>query len=46
MRKFYRVVAELDQSGHFRFTKTNAYSGNNGAGRQSRNDRNFTHLQL
>jgi hypothetical protein len=26
----YRVVAELDQSGHFRFTKTNAYSGNNG----------------
>jgi hypothetical protein len=27
---FYRVVAELDASGHFRFTKTNAYSGNNG----------------
>jgi hypothetical protein len=27
---FYRVVAELDQHGHFRFTKTNAYSGNNG----------------
>ena len=26
----YRVVAELDQSGQFRFTKTNAYSGNNG----------------
>jgi len=26
----YRVVAELDRSGHFRFTKTNAYSGNNG----------------
>lgn len=26
----YRVVAELDQHGHFRFTKTNAYSGNNG----------------
>ncbi len=26
----YRLVAELDQSGHFRFTKTNAYSGNNG----------------
>lgn len=24
------VVAELDQQGHFRFTKTNAYSGNNG----------------
>ena len=26
----YRVVAELDRSGHFRFTETNAYSGNNG----------------
>ena len=26
----YRVVAELDQSGQFHFTKTNAYSGNNG----------------
>jgi hypothetical protein len=26
----YRVVVELDQSGQFRFTKTNAYSGNNG----------------
>ncbi|HEY2526388.1 MAG TPA: hypothetical protein VGJ20_00325 [Xanthobacteraceae bacterium] len=26
----YRVVGELDQHGHFRFTKTNAYSGNNG----------------
>ena len=27
---FYRVVAELDAQGRFRFTKTNAYSGNNG----------------
>jgi hypothetical protein len=26
----YRVVAELDQQGRFHFTKTNAYSGNNG----------------
>jgi len=26
----FRVVAELDRLGHFRFTKTNAYSGNNG----------------
>jgi hypothetical protein len=26
----YRVVAQLDRHGHFRFTKTNAYSGNNG----------------
>jgi hypothetical protein len=26
----YRVVAEVDAQGHFRFTKTNAYSGNNG----------------
>jgi hypothetical protein len=27
---FSRVVAEVDQQGHFDFTKTNAYSGNNG----------------
>jgi hypothetical protein len=27
---FFRVVASLDQEGHFRFMKTNAYSGNNG----------------
>ena len=27
---FYRVVAQVDQKGKFRFTKTNAYSGNNG----------------
>jgi hypothetical protein len=26
----YRVVAEVDRLGQFRFTKTNAYSGNNG----------------
>jgi hypothetical protein len=26
----YRVVAQLDRRGKFRFTKTNAYSGNNG----------------
>ncbi len=26
----YRVVAELDRHGKFHFTKTNAYSGNNG----------------
>jgi hypothetical protein len=26
----YRVVAQLDSSGKFRFTRTNAYSGNNG----------------
>ena len=26
----YRVVAQVDQKGKFRFTKTNAYSGNNG----------------
>jgi hypothetical protein len=26
----FRVVAELDRFGHFHFTKTNAYSGNNG----------------
>jgi hypothetical protein len=27
---FYRGVALLDRNGHFRFTETNAYSGNNG----------------
>ena len=26
----YRVVAQVDQHGQFRFTRTNAYSGNNG----------------
>ena len=26
----YRAVARVDQSGHFTFTETNAYSGNNG----------------
>jgi hypothetical protein len=26
----YRVVAQLDNQGHFKFTETNAYSGNNG----------------
>jgi hypothetical protein len=27
---FYRVVAQIDQKGKLRYTKTNAYSGNNG----------------
>ena len=27
---YYRAVATLDVSGHFHFTETNAYSGNNG----------------
>ncbi len=27
---YYRVVAQLDSQGHFQFTETNAYSGNNG----------------
>lgn len=26
----YRAVAQVDEFGHFRFTETNAYSGNNG----------------
>ena len=26
----YRVIAEVDRRGEFRFTETNAYSGNNG----------------
>jgi hypothetical protein len=27
---YFRVVATVDENGHFRFTKSNAYSGNNG----------------
>ncbi|QQK06214.1 hypothetical protein [Burkholderia anthina] len=27
---FYRAIARVDRHGHFRFTETNAYSGNNG----------------
>jgi hypothetical protein len=27
---YYRVVAQVDNLGHFHFTETNAYSGNNG----------------
>jgi hypothetical protein len=27
---YYRAVATVDRNGHFTFTKTNAYSGNNG----------------
>jgi hypothetical protein len=27
---YYRLVAQVDQQGRFRFTETNAYSGNNG----------------
>jgi hypothetical protein len=27
---YYRIVAQMDQHGRFHFTKTNAYSGNNG----------------
>ena len=29
-QSFYRAVARVDRSGHFRFTETAAYSGNNG----------------
>ena len=29
-QSFYRAVARVDRHGHFRFTETNAYSGNNG----------------
>jgi hypothetical protein len=29
-QNFYRAVARVDRNGHFRFTETNAYSGNNG----------------
>jgi hypothetical protein len=27
---YYRAVAQVDRNGHFQFTETNAYSGNNG----------------
>ena len=29
-QSFYRAIARLDAQGHFSFTETNAYSGNNG----------------
>jgi hypothetical protein len=29
-QNFFRAVAQVDATGHFHFTKTNAYSGNNG----------------
>ena len=29
-QEFYRAVAEVGSNGHFRYTETNAYSGNNG----------------
>ena len=29
-QSFYRAVARVDREGHFSFTETNAYSGNNG----------------
>ncbi|WP_175689604.1 hypothetical protein [Burkholderia anthina] len=29
-QNFYRAIARVDRHGHFRFTETNAYSGNNG----------------
>lgn len=29
-QSFYRAVARVDRDGHFHFTETNAYSGNNG----------------
>lgn len=39
----YRVVAAVDAEGHFHFTKTNAYSGNNGRA-AILNDTNHNHL--
>jgi hypothetical protein len=35
---YYRVVAQLDRHGKFHFTKTNAYSGNNGRAAILNND--------
>jgi hypothetical protein len=40
---FYRVVADVDANGRFHFTKTNAYSGNNGRA-AILNDRNGSNL--
>jgi hypothetical protein len=40
---YYRVVAEIDEHGHFHFTKTNAYSGNNGRA-AILNDKNGAHV--
>ena len=39
----FRVIAALDERGHFHFTKTNAYSGNNGRA-AILNDRNGANL--
>jgi hypothetical protein len=35
---YYRIVAEMDRHGRFRFTKSNAYSGNNGRAAILNND--------
>jgi hypothetical protein len=40
---YSRVVAEVDEHGRFRFTKTNAYSGNNGRA-AILNDQNSAHV--
>jgi hypothetical protein len=40
---YFRVVAEVDAHGHFHFTKTNAYSGNNGRA-AILNDKNGAHI--
>jgi hypothetical protein len=40
---YYRVVAEIDEHGRFHFTKTNAYSGNNGRA-AILNDKNGAHV--
>jgi hypothetical protein len=43
---YSRVVAEVDEHGRFRFTKTNAYSGNNGraAIRNDKDDANIVYM--
>ena len=40
---YFRVVAEVDAHGRFHFTKTNAYSGNNGRA-AILNDKNGAHI--
>jgi hypothetical protein len=41
---YYRVVAEVDAIGNFRFTKTNAYSGNNGRAAILNNKNGANHI--
>src|ERR1700736_1113594 len=41
---YFRVVGEVDAHGRFRFTKTNAYSGNNGRAAILNNNNNDANI--